>query len=253
MMQKVISVLALSGFTTTGTSSSSSPLITSASAFSSFNSSSSSPALPPSSSPSSTLTPITTGSYGEINQLGGIFVNGRPLPLRIRLKIVELACQGIRPCDISRQLKVSHGCVSKILTRYTESGSVLPGTIGGSKPKVATPKVIEYVKILKHRDPGIFAWEIKEKLIENGICDKDNVPSISSISRILRSQQNSGDRNSRSPRNSEAYQYFISGTISVPSSSPNSAFPAIPPHPYISSSTPNIQYPLPAKFESQIQ
>ena len=41
-----------------------------------------------------------------------------------------------RPCDISRQLLVSHGCVSKILTRFYETGSIKPGSIGGTKPKV---------------------------------------------------------------------------------------------------------------------
>jgi len=45
-------------------------------------------------------------SYGEVNQLGGVFVNGRPLPNTIRVRIVELAQLGVRPCDISRQLKV---------------------------------------------------------------------------------------------------------------------------------------------------
>jgi len=45
-------------------------------------------------------------SYGEVNQLGGVFVNGRPLPNTIRIRIVELAQLGVRPCDISRQLKV---------------------------------------------------------------------------------------------------------------------------------------------------
>ncbi len=63
-------------------------------------------------------------------------MNGRPLPDCVRARIVQLAQLGVRPCDISRQLLVSHGCVSKILTRYYETGSIRPGNIGGSKPKV---------------------------------------------------------------------------------------------------------------------
>lgn len=42
----------------------------------------------------------------SVNQLGGLFVNGRPLPLHIRQQIVRLAVSGMRPCDISRSLKV---------------------------------------------------------------------------------------------------------------------------------------------------
>ncbi|XP_062615958.1 paired box protein Pax-8-like [Saccostrea cucullata] len=127
-----------------------------------------------------------TGQTG-VNQLGGVFVNGRPLPEHVRRRIVELAHMGVRPCDISRQLLVSHGCVSKILTRYYETGSIKPGSIGGSKPKqVATPYIIKRILDFKRQHPGSFAWEIRDQLLTLGICDEQTIPSVSSINRILR-------------------------------------------------------------------
>lgn len=103
---------------------------------------------------------------GRMNQLGGVFINGRPLPNHIRLKIVEMAAAGVRPCVISRQLRVSHGCVSKILNRYQETGSIRPGVIGGSKPRVATPEIEARIEEMKRDNPGIFSWEIREKLVK---------------------------------------------------------------------------------------
>ena len=106
----------------------------------------------------------------------------------VRQRIVELAQQGVRPCDISRQLRVSHGCVSKILSRYYETGTFRAGVIGGSKPKVATPTVVEAIAKYKRENPTMFAWEIRERLVTDGVCPQDGVPSVSSINRIVRNK-----------------------------------------------------------------
>ncbi|UYV76384.1 PAX6 [Cordylochernes scorpioides] len=124
--------------------------------------------------------------HSGINQLGGVYVNGRPLPDSTRQKIVELAHSGARPCDISRILQVSNGCVSKILGRYYETGSIRPRAIGGSKPRVATNKVVAKIAGYKRECPSIFAWEIRDRLLSEGVCNNDNIPSVSSINRVLR-------------------------------------------------------------------
>uniref|UniRef100_A0A096LU03 Paired domain-containing protein n=1 Tax=Poecilia formosa TaxID=48698 RepID=A0A096LU03_POEFO len=134
--------------------------------------------------------------HSGINQLGGVFVNGRPLPDSTRQKIVELAHSGARPCDISRILQINHlslkvnvlelqnvsnGCVSKILGRYYETGSIRPRAIGGSKPRVATPEVVGKIAQYKRECPSIFAWEIRDRLLAEGVCTNDNIPSVRSV------------------------------------------------------------------------
>lgn len=45
--------------------------------------------------------------HSGVNQLGGVFINGRPLPDSTRQRIVEMAQSGARPCDISRIVQVT--------------------------------------------------------------------------------------------------------------------------------------------------
>lgn len=143
---------------------------------------------------------------GRVNQLGGVFINGRPLPHHLRLKIIELAAAGVRPCVISRQLRVSHGCVSKILGRYSETGSIAPGQVaesdqsrlrilnplpfqvGGSRPRMPAQALEKDIVKLKQDNAALFSWEIREKLIDAGLCTRLTSPSVSSINRLLRSK-----------------------------------------------------------------
>uniref|UniRef100_A0A3B3Y0W4 Paired box 7b n=1 Tax=Poecilia mexicana TaxID=48701 RepID=A0A3B3Y0W4_9TELE len=147
----------------------------------------------------------TALGQGRVNQLGGVFINGRPLPNHIRHKIVEMAHQGVRPCVISRQLRVSHGCVSKILCRFQETGSIRPGAIGGSKSRqLSTSEVETRIEEYKHDNPGMFSWEIRDKLLKDGVCDRGTVPSVSSISRVLRNPFGKKDEDECDRRDEDA-------------------------------------------------
>ncbi|NXS38060.1 PAX3 protein, partial [Pomatostomus ruficeps] len=159
---------------------------------------------------------------GRVNQLGGVFINGRPLPNHIRHKIVEMAHHGIRPCVISRQLRVSHGCVSKILCRYQETGSIRPGAIGGSKPKVSPS-----------RPPG--AGQTLAAVAGPASPALQTVPArlvfteaVSSISRILRSKFGKGEEEEAELERKEVEEgdkkakHSIDGILSERASAPQS-------------------------------
>ncbi|NXX21602.1 PAX3 protein, partial [Podargus strigoides] len=163
---------------------------------------------------------------GRVNQLGGVFINGRPLPNHIRHKIVEMAHHGIRPCVISRQLRVSHGCVSKILCRYQETGSIRPGAIGGSKPKVSpagqTPAAARWCRA---RLPGLVATGDCWGRAPSQLCAP---PEVSSISRILRSKFGKGEEEEAELERKEVEEgdkkakHSIDGILSERASAPQS-------------------------------
>uniref|UniRef100_A0A915PUW6 Paired domain-containing protein n=1 Tax=Setaria digitata TaxID=48799 RepID=A0A915PUW6_9BILA len=166
------------------------------------------------------------------NQLGGIYANGRPLPVHLRERIIQMSASGTKPCQISRELRISHGCVSKILSKYRDTGSIRPGKIGGSKPKKSLPQVIIFntlktqllfdkkmsdiqsesiitfelfkdyntfyndlnlaraIAIYKHCRPSMYSWEIRNRLISDGVCSAFNVPNVSGAVAISEANNN---------------------------------------------------------------
>ncbi|CAH2058138.1 unnamed protein product, partial [Iphiclides podalirius] len=52
--------------------------------------------------------------------------------------------------------------------------------------QVATPTVVKKILRLKQENPGMFAWEIRERLLSARVCEPHSIPSVSSVNRILR-------------------------------------------------------------------
>eukprot|EP00095_Tigriopus_kingsejongensis_P002591 maker-scaffold599_size127490-snap-gene-0.8 protein:Tk02591 transcript:maker-scaffold599_size127490-snap-gene-0.8-mRNA-1 annotation:"paired box protein pax-6-like" len=90
-----------------------------------------------------------------------------------------------------------------------------PGMIGGSKPKVATPEVVNKIESYKRENPTIFAWEIREKLIAEGVCSNSTAPSVSSINRILRNR--AAERAAAEFARAAGYAGMYSPYASIPS------------------------------------
>lgn len=93
-----------------------------------------------------------------------------------------------KPHQSDRIVELKEGSIQELYSlcppcRYYETGSIKPGVIGGSKPKVATPKVVDKIAEYKRQNPTMFAWEIRDRLLAEGVCDNDTVPSVSSINR----------------------------------------------------------------------
>ena len=73
----------------------------------------------------------------------------------------------------------------------------------------------------------MFAWEIRDRLLSDGICDSDNIPSVSSINRIVRNKaaekakhhskesNQSGQTSVIVPNQSQTNVYSISGILGL--------------------------------------
>ncbi|XP_047522916.1 paired box protein Pax-6-like isoform X1 [Pieris napi] len=132
-------------------------------------------------SPNVPVSPSSSGGGSSSLYPGGA---SHPLSsLLSQQRLLELSRFGLRHYDIAHHVLSQQGAVTKLLGTLRP-----PGLIGGSKPKVATPAVVSKIEQYKRENPTIFAWEIRERLISEGVCTNATAPSVSSINRILRNR-----------------------------------------------------------------
>lgn len=113
-----------------------------------------------------------------------------PLPNIVYQQLLKYARQGLSADEIARHLLLPQTYISKVLGEGSNRNATTSRSswVGGSKPKVATPEVVSKIEQCKREHPTIFAWEIREKLVESKVCTINTCPSVSSINRILRNR-----------------------------------------------------------------
>lgn len=121
---------------------------------------------------------VINGRSSGTNQLGRTYSPGLPLSMADREQIVNFYQNGWKICDISKKLCVTHSCVSKILNRFRTTGSVRPKD--AKESRVESP-LVAAIRDYRFRLGMTRQSEIREQLIVDGICRRDNVPSRSSI------------------------------------------------------------------------
>ncbi|KAK6031151.1 paired box' domain protein, partial [Ostertagia ostertagi] len=100
---------------------------------------------------------------------------------------------GWKICDISKRLCVTHSCVSKILNRYRQTGSVRPKD--AKEGRTESP-LVTAVRDYRTRLGMSRQGEIREQLIKDGICTRETAPTYFELNWI--SSEEKRRTNSRS-------------------------------------------------------
>ena len=120
---------------------------------------------------------ITASHQIMMNQLGGKFVNGKPLSREKKQRVIELAHLGFRASDISRQLKVTHGCISKLLAKYRTTGSIDTPRTHEERQRLITPESEQTIKQCTREQPEIFSLEMRHRMLPENTCSSDTTVS----------------------------------------------------------------------------
>ena len=118
----------------------------------------------------------------RFNKLGGGYQNGKPLPKWLRREIIALAQNGVRQCDISRRLRITHGCISKILSKYQRTGHFEPGREHDATLRnITTPRALRTDEYMQD-ESGLFSWDTRRaRLRQNNLCRDGTLYSLGSI------------------------------------------------------------------------
>ena len=122
------------------------------------------------------------------NCLGGSFQNGKCTPKLLKQRILSKYAEGVSVSAISRDTQVTSRGIRKIISTYEETGPLDLKPHFGRAHYKTTNNVLQHIEYMKTQKPSIYAREIKDKLLDIGVCDMNSVPSRQTISHVIRNE-----------------------------------------------------------------
>ena len=112
----------------------------------------------------------------DYNALDREFRPGKPLSTEIRRRIVDLYSRGEGPRETSPTVRVTYGGVCRIIRHYRTYGTYFPLSRGGRRnPSKLLDNVLESIEFFKLMKPSMFGREIRERLLNDGVCDEEKL------------------------------------------------------------------------------
>ena len=90
-----------------------------------------------------------------------------------------------------------------------------------------TPRIAQRIMEYRKEQPGLFSWEIRDRLVQESLCSKESLPSLSSISRLLKNK----DKLDTAPgiiRERNSNSYMIASILNLPPSNGQSSSSILP-------------------------
>ena len=117
---------------------------------------------------------------------------GKALPNKVRNEIIERYINNESYTSISRNLNLPYKTISNIVELWIETGSIEARTKKMHNRTARTDDSIAFIEYLKSEKPSMYGKKIQQELLRDNACLPHNVQSLSLISRILKSDLQSG-------------------------------------------------------------
>ena len=124
----------------------------------------------------------------RLNQKGGFYDNGRSLSICHRERVLDLHHDGNSERVISREVRVSRTYVNNVIKRYTEANTSLRAPKVCFGPKKVDRYASEYIEAQRLMKPSIYASEIRQRLLLDGVLHPNDLPSNSQINKLSRNE-----------------------------------------------------------------